>query len=554
MNDCKKLADLLFPHIKRTPEEYETLYPHRKLPEGAYVTRFAPSPTGFVHLGNLFVSLIDERLAHQSGGVCYLRIEDTDKKREVENGIESIIKALSKFGIMFDEGATGADTEKGQYGPYKQSERAEIYQTFVKHLIEKDYAYPCFCSEEELNEIRRKQEEQKLTPGYYGEWAAHRNYTLEQIQQELAMGKTFVVRLKSKGNPENKIVLNDRIKGEIEFPENNQDLVILKSDGLPTYHFAHAVDDHFMRTTHVVRGDEWLSSVPLHFELFKALGWEKPQYVHVSPIMKMEDTSKRKLSKRKDPEAAVSFYHDEGYPVQAVREYLLNLINSNFEDWRRDNPDKPNIEFNIDTERMSVSGSLFDIIKLTDVSKEIISRMTTDEVFELAYSWAKEYDAELFSLISEHEAYTKQILGIERGCEKPRKDIGKWSDVKPYISYFFDELFYAEISNGYAFADNMTQDEIKRILNAYLEIFNLDGDHETWFNGIKDFCETLGYASNMKEYKKNKDAYKGNIGDVMGTIRVAIANRRTTPDLLQVMKVMGADRVKERLNKAIGNR
>ncbi len=550
MSDNKKLAELLFPHIKRTPEEFEKMYPERTLPDGACVTRFAPSPTGFVHLGNLLVSLIDERLAHQSGGVCYLRIEDTDKKREVENGIEGIIKALEGFNIAFDEGATGSNAEKGQYGSYKQSERAEIYQTFVKKLVEEDYAYPCFCAEEEMSAIRAKQEEQKLTPGYYGEWAVHRGFTLEQIEAELAKEKSFVVRLKSKGNPENKIVLDDLIKGEIEFPENNQDLVILKTDGLPTYHFAHAVDDHLMRTTHVVRGDEWLSSVPLHFELFKALGWERPNYVHISPVMKMDGESKRKLSKRKDPEAAVSYYHEQGYPVQSVRDYLLNLINSNFEDWRRENPDKPNTDFIIDTQRMSVSGSLFDMVKLTDVSKEIISRMTAEEVYNLTLVWAEQYDKDFAKLISDKETYAKAILGIERGCEKPRKDIGKWSDVQPYALYFFDELFAANTAGGYDLAENMSKDEIKSILTGYLDIYNAEDEHEEWFNKVKAYCDSLGYASNMKDYKKNKEAYKGNIGDIMGTIRVALTNRRSTPDMHQVMRVMGYDRVIERLKKA----
>ncbi len=550
MTDNKKLADLLFPHITNTPEYYEQKYPKRDLSEDACVTRFAPSPTGFVHIGGLFVSLVDERLAHQTGGVFYLRIEDTDKKREVEGGIENIINSLKNFGIMFDEGVTGMDSEKGIYGPYKQSERGEIYQTFVKHLVEKGYAYPCFCTEEELAEIRKVQEENKLTPGYYGKWAAHRDFTLEQVQEELAKGKRYVVRLKSRGNQENKIVLHDIIKGDIEFPENDQDSVILKSDGLPTYHFAHAVDDHLMRTTNVVRGDEWLSSVPLHFELFKALEWELPKYAHISPIMKMEGTSKRKLSKRKDPEATVSYYHEEGFPSESVREYLLNLINSNYEDWRRENPDKPNTDFVIETQRMTVSGSLFDIVKLTDISKELISRMTAEEVYDMSYSWAKEYDADFAELMNKYADYTKDIFRIERGGEKPRKDIGKWSDVKPYALYFYDELFYEQVSGGYDFAENISKDEAKRILTGYLEIYNKDDEHEAWFNKIKSYCDSLGYAGNMKDYKKNKEAYKGHVGDIMGTIRVALTNRKNTPDMHQIMHTMGYDKVVERLKKA----
>lgn len=546
------LADLLYPDVERSPEYYELLYPERNLPEGAKVTRFAPSPTGFVHMGSLFVALAAERLAHQSNGVFYLRVEDTDKKREVEGGIANIVRSLSGFGIDFDEGVTASDSEKGSYGPYKQSERMELYRVFAKRLVEKGCAYPCFCSEEEMDKIRKRQEEIKANPGYYGQWAVHRDATPEQVRDELEKGRAFVLRVRAPYRPDSRVILHDLIKGDIEMPENDQDMVLIKSDGLPTYHFAHVVDDHLMRTTHVIRGDEWLPSAPLHLMLFEMFGWETPHYAHVSPVMKAEGGGKRKLSKRKDPEAAVSFYHEQGYPGAAAIEYLLNLINSTFEEWRRENPREPNTRFPVELPRMSVSGALFDIVKLTDMSKDLIAVMTADEVYGLASEWAREYDPELAALMGRDEAYAKRIFGIERGTEKPRKDIGKWSDVRAYLQYFFDELFYEEVKDGYSFPGNISPDEIRVILDAYMGIYADSDDKNMWLERVRDFCEKMGYARDVKSYKKNPQAYKGHIGDVTTVIRIAVANRKNTPDLYEIMQAMGEERVMRRLAHARG--
>ncbi len=549
----RELADLLFPDIERAPEYYELLYPKRELTEGAKVTRFAPSPTGFVHMGSLYASLVSERLAHQSNGVFFLRVEDTDKKREVEGGVANIVKALSSFGINFDEGVTDVDEEKGGYGPYKQSERMGIYKVFAKRMVEKGLAYPCFCSEEDLNEIRSRQEEKKVTPGYYGEYAVHRNFTLEQVKEELSKGKSFVLRLKTPNNPDSRIVFKDLIKGDVEMPENNQDIVLVKSDGLPTYHFAHVVDDHLMRTTHVIRGDEWLSSAPLHVQLFEMLEWEKPYFAHISPIMKIEGNSKRKLSKRKDPEADVSFYHEQGYPSISVIEYLVNLVNSNFEDWRRENPTEPNTNFKVELERMSVSGAMFDIVKLTDMSKDIVAAMEAEEVYDMSLEWAKEYDSELWSLLSGDEQYGKRIFSIDRGGEKPRKDLAKWLDVKPTIFYFFDELFARDVENGYNFPEAVPHEEARRLVSEYAKVYTHADDKDKWFERVKEFCEAMGYSKDVKTFKKNPGVYKGHVGDVTGVIRVAVTNRKNTPDLYEIMQVMGEKKVRERFEKVINS-
>ena len=540
MTDYKALAELLYPDVKYTPEELEQKYGPRNLPEGARVTRFAPSPTGFVHFGSLYISLIDQRVAHQSQGVYMLRIEDTDKKREIEGGVANIVDSLANFGINADEGVARTGEEIGNYGPYKQSERMEIYKTFAKLLVEKGYAYPCFCSEEELDKNRKSQEEVKLRPGYYGEWAVHRNSTLDEVKAELETGKRFVLRIKSPGDADTRIVLHDLIKGDIEMPENDQDMVLIKSDGLPTYHFAHAVDDHLMKTTHVIRGDEWLSTAPLHLQLFQVYGWELPIYAHISPIMKMEGTSKRKLSKRKDPEAAVSYYHEQGYPKVAVIEYMLNLINSNFEEWRRANPTVLNTEFKIELERMSVSGALFDFVKLTDISKDLIAMMSADEVFELVTEWAEQYDKDFAAYLLRDEAFTRRIFSIERPAEKPRKDFGKWMDVKSYIFYFFDELFEEDIKNGYNFPENISTEDVAAVLKAYREAYDEGDDKQGWFERVKAMCPALGFASEVKAYKKNPQDYKGHVGDVTTVIRVAATNRRNTPDLYEILKVMGS--------------
>ncbi|MDF2593043.1 MAG: glutamate--tRNA ligase [Clostridia bacterium] len=551
MDQNKQLADLLFPHIDKDAEYYENLYPQRNLPAGAKVTRFAPSPTGYLHTGALYAAMIPERMAHQSNGVFFLRIEDTDKKRELEGGVMEIISSLKSFDVVFDEGMTGESSEKGIYGPYKQSERKEIYQTFAKMLVEKGMAYPCFCSEEELNEIRAKQEELKQNPGYYGQWARHRNASFDEIKSELNTGKDFVLRLKSPGKPENRIVIADLIKGDVEMPENEQDIVLLKSDGIPTYHFAHAVDDHLMRTTHVIRADEWLPSAPIHLQLFEVLGWEKPYFAHVSPVLKMDGTSKRKLSKRKDPEAAVSYYHEVGFPAESVREYLLNLINSNYEEWRMANPTASNKEFTVDLSKMGTSGALFDLVKLTDISKDRVALMNADKVYDMTLQWALQFDAELAEQMKNNEAYTKAILGIERGVEKPRKDIAKWSDVRGYLGYFYDSWFEECTKDGYEFPENMTNDVVISVLQAYKDAYNKADDKDTWFERAKDTAEKLGFARDAKTYKKDKESYKGHIGDFMSVIRVAISGRKNTPDLYEILDVMGEERLRNRFEKAI---
>ncbi|MHB1393718.1 MAG: glutamate--tRNA ligase [Clostridia bacterium] len=552
LTERKKLADLLFPDTERAPQYFELLYPKRNLTEGAKVTRFAPSPTGYVHMGSLYASLVSERLAHQSNGVFFLRVEDTDKKREVEGGVANIVRALSSFGVNFDEGVTDVDDEKGSYGPYKQSERIGIYKVFAKQLVEKGFAYPCFCSEEDLNKIRTQQEENKLNIGYYGEYAVHRSFTLEQVKEELSKGKPFVLRVKAPQNPDSRFVFKDLIKGDVEMPENDQDMVILKSDGLPTYHFAHVVDDHLMRTTHVMRGDEWLPSAPLHVQLFEMFEWEKPSFAHISPVMKLEGTSKRKLSKRKDPEADVSFYHEQGFPSVSVIEYLVNLINSNFEDWRRENPTEPNTNFKIELERMSVSGAMFDIVKLTDISKDLIAYMSGEEVYNATLEWAKEYDVEFAALLCRDEQYGKRILNVDRGGEKPRKDFAKWLDVKPGMFYFFDELFANDVQGGYNFPETISQEEIKRIISEYAKVYTHTDTKDMWFDRVKEFCEAMGYSKDVKTFKKNPEAYKGHVGDITGVIRVAVSNRKNTPDLYEVMQVMGEEKVMERFENVIG--
>ncbi|MBR7137306.1 MAG: glutamate--tRNA ligase, partial [Clostridia bacterium] len=441
--DYQLLAELLYPHIKTLPEDMEKRYPPRQLPEGAKVTRFAPSPTGFLHIGNLYGAFADERLAHTTDGIFYLRIEDTDAKRTVENGVALIIETLAKLGVHFDEGAV-KDGDKGDYGPYRQSERAEIYQTYAKQLVREGKAYPCFCTEEELDANRAKQEELKLTPGYYGEFAPWRDAPLEKIREKLAEGAPFVLRFHSDGNVENKFKFTDEIKGVINVTENDIDHVILKSDGIPTYHFAHAVDDHLMRTTHVIRDESWLSTLPFHIQLFKALGFKLPKYCHTAQVLKLDEGNKRKISKRKDPEFALTFYHAEGYPVAAVREYLLTIQNSNFEEWRIANPTADMESFKFSLKKMGVSGSIFDLDKLNDISKNVISRMNADEVYENTLAWANENDADYAAILAADPAYAKSIFAIGRGGNKPRKDLTLWKDTKDYVSFFYDSLFAPE--------------------------------------------------------------------------------------------------------------
>ena len=550
--DYKELANLIFPEA-RPISYYEEKYPERGLEEGAIVTRFAPSPTGVMHVGGLYQGLIAKKLAEQTKGVFFLRIEDTDQKREVENGIKGIVESLKEFGIEPDEGMTSETEEIGKYGPYKQSLRKEIYQSYAKYLIEQGKAYPCFCTQEELNQIREKQEAAKIRPGYYGIWAKCRGLTVEEMAKKIEAGDEYIIRLKSPGREDRKIKHKDIIKGNVEFPENDQDVVIIKGDGLPTYHFAHAVDDHLMHTTHVIRSDEWLSSVPLHLQLFQVLGFRAPKYAHIAPIMKNDDGNKRKLSKRKDPEAAVSYYAEEGIPKEAVKEYLLNIANSTFENWRRANPEKPIEEFNLQLNKMSVSGALFDMVKLLDVSKIVISKMSAKEVYNNSLEWAKKQDNELAELLGNQKDYSIKVFGIERGTKKPRKDISKWSDVKENISYMYNELFEKDKSE-YQYQVINNKEEIEKILDLYItKYYNPQDDKQTWFDKIKELAGEMGYAKEVKEFKANPNAYKAHVGDVSTVIRVALTKRTNTPDMYEIMQVLGKDIIKSRFDNAKEN-
>ena len=542
--DYKDLANLIFPDVKDV-SYYENKYQKRDLPEGAIVTRFAPSPTGYVHIGGIYQSLIAKKVAKQTDGVFFLRIEDTDQKREVENAVEGIIESLDDFGLVPDEGMVSQDEEKGNYGPYKQSLRKDIYQAYAKYLIEQGKAYPCFCSPEQLDEMRSKQEAAKIRPGYYGVWAKCRNITVEEAAKKIEAGEKYIIRLKSPGREDKKIKHKDVIKGNVEFPENDQDVIIIKADGLPTYHFAHAIDDHLMGTTHVIRGDEWLSSIPLHLQLFYVLGFKAPKYAHIAPIMKNDNGNKRKLSKRKDPEAAVSYYAEEGIPVEAVKEYLLNIANSNFENWRRANPDKSIEEFELQLNKMSVSGALFDMVKLLDVSKIVISKMTAEEVYNNTLKWACKYNKELLKLLEDKE-YAIKVFGIERGNKKPRKDIAKWSDVFENIEYMYDGEFYNKKQN-YEYQVINNKEDIKKILNLYIEkYYNENDDKQAWFDKIKELAGEMGYAKEVKEFKANPDIYKAHVGDVSTVLRIALTGRTNTPDMYEIMKVLGKERIEKR--------
>ena len=546
--DYKDLANLIFPDINGI-EYYEKKYPKRNLKEGAIVTRVAPSPTGNVHIGTLYQGFVAKKVAKQTEGVFFLRIEDTDQKREVENGINQIISAFSNFGIVPDEGMISETEEKGEYGPYKQSKRKEIYQAYAKYLIEQGKAYPCFCSAEEIEQMRQKQEQAKIRPGYYGVWAKCRKLSIEEMSEKIKSGEKYIIRFKSPGREDRKIKHHDVIKGNVDFPENDQDIVIIKADGLPTYHFAHAVDDHLMGTTHVIRGDEWLSSVPLHLQLFHELGWKPPKYVHIAPIMKNDNGNKRKLSKRKDPEAAVSYYAEEGIPQEAVKEYLLNIANSNFENWRRTNQDKSIDEFELQLNKMSVSGALFDMVKLLDVGKNVISKYSSEKVYEEAYNWAKKYDEELLELLQDKE-YSLKIFSIERGNKKARKDIAKWSDVKNSIIYMFDEKFFSK-KQDYQYQIINNKEDISKILNLYIEkYYNQEDDKQTWFDKIKELSGELGYAKEVKEFKANPEKYKAHVGDVSTVLRVALTARTNTPDMYEIMRVLGKESIKKRFEIA----
>ena len=544
----KELADLIYPDVKEI-DYYEKKYPRRNLPEGAVVTRFAPSPTGFVHIGGLYQALVARTVAKKTNGVFFLRVEDTDQKREVANGVTGIVNSLKDFDMAPDEGMVTDTEEIGEYGPYKQSLRKDIYQSYAKYMLEQGKAYPCFATPEELEEMRAKQEAAKVRTGYYGVWAKYRNLSLDEMAEKIKAGVPYIIRFKSPGREDRKLKHKDIIKGNVEFPENDQDVIIIKSDGLPTYHFAHAVDDHLMGTTHVIRSDEWLSSVPLHLQLFQEMGFKAPKYAHISPIMKNDNGNKRKLSKRKDPEAAVSYYEELGIPSLAVKEYLLNIANSNFENWRKQNKDAKLEEFDFKLNKMSVSGALFDMVKLQDVSKIVISKMTAEEVYEKSLEWANRHDEELEEMLKDKE-YSLKVLGIERGNTKPRKDIAKWADVKENIIYMYDNKFF-ETEQEYPYQVINDKQYINKILDLYIEkYYNPEDDKQTWFNKIKQLSGEMGYATEVKEFKANPDKYKAHVGDVSTVLRIALTSRANTPDMYEIMQVLGKKSIVERFEKA----
>ena len=543
--DHHKLAALLFPEVTDTPEMLEERYPPRTLPEGAVVTRMAPSPTGFVHLGNLVQGLTAERLAHQSGGVLFLRVEDTDAKREVPGAVEVLISTLKHYGIAFDEGAT-MEGDSGSYGPYRQRQRAAIYHVYAKLLVEKGMAYPCFCTEEELSAMREIQEANKETTGYYGKYAIWRDRPMEDIEAQLSAGKPWVLRFRSTGSIANQFKYNDLVKGALTITENDVDQVLLKSDGIPTYHFAHAVDDHLMRTTHVVRGDEWLPSLPFHIQLFQALGFKLPKYVHIGPLMKMDGSSKRKLSKRKDPELALTYYKAEGFPVEAVYEYIMTLLNSNFEDWRRANPTAPATGFKFSPKKLNPAGNLFDYAKLTDVSNNEIAKMSAEKVYTLLTEWAGEFDPDFAARLEADPDYATRILAIGRGGKKPRKDLATWKDAKDYMGFFYDDYLEAP-----RFPEQFDRTTVRAVLDRFLERFDFADDSAAWFEKVKAITTEIGFTTDMKAYKADPAAFPGTVADVSAFIRLAVTGKTNSPDLYTVMQILGYARTVERIRAAV---
>lgn len=544
--DYNLLADLLFPNIDKSPDDYEKIYPERDLAEGARVTRLGPSPTGFIHLGNLYGAFVDERLAHQSGGVFYLRIEDTDDKRFVDGAVKIIIDSLRFFGINFDEGA-GLNGDKGAYGDYTQSRRGDIYAAFAKKLVREGKAYPCFLTEDEIAEIRSKQELAKQNPGIYGEFAAHRKLSLEDVEANIKAGKPYVLRLKSDGNPDpekaRRIKVEDAIRGTLEMPENFQDVVILKTTGIPTYHFAHVVDDHLMRTTHVVRGAEWLPSLPIHVELFEKLGLKLPIYCHTAQLMKLDENgNKRKLSKREDPELSLDYYRKLGYHPATVREYLLTILNSNFEEWRDEHQDADIDEFTFTTEKMSNSGALFDLNKLNDISKDVLLRIPAGEIVEFLKAWAQEFKPEIMYIFDDEE-YLEKIIDLGRNDKKPRKDLIYAEQIVDFISYFFDDMFVIEDD----IPTEVSDDDAKEILKKYMESYDHSDDQSQWFDKIRNIAVELGYAAKPKDYKKNPDDYKGHVGHVSTVIRIALMGRAQSPDVWCIQQIMGEEMTRRRI-------
>lgn len=549
--DNQKLADLLFPEVVNTPEYYEEKFPYRKLPNKAEVTRMAPSPTGFIHLGNLYSALADERIAHRNGGVFYLRIEDTDEKRKVDGAVETIINVLRYFDIEFDEGAGFDDTDpRNAYGPYFQRQRVEIYHTYAKSLVERGLAYPCFCTEEELDKVRAKQEEDKVLTGYYGEYATCRNLSYEEIEANIKAGKPYVLRLRSQGSPDKEITFVDAIKGEIKLPENIHDIVLLKKDGIPTYHFAHAIDDHLMRTTTVVRGGEWLASAPIHYELFHLLGFKMPAYAHTAHLMKFDEETggKRKLSKRKDPELSLDYYRKDGYHPYTMKVYLLTLLNSNFEEWHEKFPDKDINEFPFSVEKMNQSGALFDKDKLHNICKNELSKLSEGELYDFLYDWAKENEPENVEKWFGNREKMLQILRLYMGvgAKRRRKDLMYAKQIFELISYFFDGESAEEMDEF-----KLDEDMVSKILKSYLAKYDHNDDNSVWFNKLKEIADEHDFASDMKAYKANPENFKGNVSDIAEAVRIAVTGRANTPDLWTIVHIMGEEQMTERIKKYI---
>ncbi len=544
--DTKQLAELLFPHITKTPADYEALYPARDLPQEAKVTRIGPSPTGFVHLGNLYNAIIGERLAHQSGGAFFLRVEDTDAKREVAGAVELVLSAMAYFGIVFDEGAV-IDGDHGSYGPYRQRQRKEVYQCFAKELVARGLAYPCFCSEERLTQMRETQIAGKENFGYYGSWALCRDMDLLEIKKHLDAGEDYVLRFRSSGNIENTVELFDGIRGMLKLQENYQDFVLLKSDGIPTYHFAHVIDDHLMRTTHVVRGEEWLSTAPIHAQLFDTLKWQRPVYCHTPVLMKMDGDTKRKLSKRKDPELGLNYYRQEGYVPEAVWEYLMTVLNSNFEEWRQENPEADLHDFPFTLEKMSNSGALFDMMKFDSVSQETLLRIPAAEIYEKMAAWLLEYDPDFAALFTADRAFSERIIDVGRTGDRPRKDLTNWKQARQFLSFYFDESFRQESP----FPENVSLKDRREILTRYLAGYDHNDDSTAWFQKVRNIAQDLGYALKPKDYKKNPDLYPGSITDVSNVIRVAVTGRTNSPDLWEINHILGEETMRKRIEAAM---
>ncbi len=557
MANLKDLANLIFPNVNQTLDDLEKRYPKRNI-EGD-VTRFAPSPTGFLHTGSLFTCLVSSRFAKQSNGVFYIRLEDTDTKREIEGSGADLVSQLKVFDIVPDEGYFSDSLEKGSYGPYKQSARTDTYDTIINYLIENGRAYPCFCTREEWQELRKEQEANKEIPGYYGKYAKYRDFPVDKAIEKINNGAPYIIRFKSMGDHNNKIAFHDEIRGDLELTQNDQDIVIMKSDGLPTYHFAHLVDDHFMRTTIVTRGEEWLSSLPIHLELFDTLGFERPKYAHLPVIMKTDEGVRRKLSKRKDPEAAVSYFLEQGYPKYGFIEYLLTIANSNYEAWREQNLDKNFYDFKLSFDKMSLDGALFDIAKVQNISKERMAYKKASVLKEEVKEWAKTYDVNFYNKITSNEKFFESILNIEREKDNPRKDYAKYSDIYPIISFFYDDVYKDIDKTSLDWTVMKTKGEMKEVdknvikefLTAYMNNYNLDLDEEAWFNNLKDLATEYKFTSDRKAYKADPNAFNGQVGDAAGFIRLALAGRKNTPNIYYVQQILGKEKVFERINTII---